>query len=179
MRARTMIAALLMGALVLGTGSAAWARAGVEDRQMKQRGLIFEGLRSGEITEEEFSRLDQEQYGIETQRRRAVSDGHLSQREAQRLHRELNRAQENIQVARRNHHPPRKHDRWRWDPRYDRYRYHDYWDRYYGRGYYRWDHYRPRIRPYHRRPPDYGPRGYLHFGIHEPGFGLEWSIGVE
>jgi hypothetical protein len=165
MRAKAIITALLMAALVLGAGTAARARAGIEDRQTRQRGLIYEGMRSGEITEEEFSRLDREQYGIETQRRRAVSDGYLSREEEGRLHRSLKRARGHIREARRNRRPPHQHFRWRWHPRYDRYHHHYYWRHYYDYGYHHWRHYRPRHKHYRRRPPHYRPGGYINFGI--------------
>ena len=168
MRARTIIAAGLMTALLLGAGTR--ARAGIEDRQTRQRELIYEGMRSGEITEREFFRLDREQYDIETERRRAVADGYLSREEERYLRRRLKRAKVHIREARGNHRPPHQHFRWRWHPRYEDYCYPYYWHRHYDHGYYYRRPYRPRYKyyrrkpPYHR-PPYHRPGGYIHFGI--------------
>lgn len=196
MKAKAILVTVLTAAAVIvlapGIGTAGY----LEGQQVRQRATIYEGMNSGRITEAEFEALDEEQYSIETQRREAFSDGYLDRGEKRRLTRSLDRAGEHIRMARSNGSRNRR-GHWRWESRYDRYRRHDYWRDHYRYGPYRgsccWDrppqprprpHYRPRPRPrplprydHPRNPRPYGG-GYLHFEIHQPGFGLGWSIGL-
>ncbi len=175
---KAISATILAGLLVLFIISAARAENSFQARQAAQRSAIYQGMKSGRITEAEFADLDSEQYGLETFRREAVSDGYLSGKERRRLDRKLDRAEKNIRRARFND-VLRRHGRWSWHPRYDRYGYYDYWRRHYQRGPY-WPHHgwrhRPKNRPEHRHPPRIRPYGRLDIEYHRPGFGLGWSI---
>ncbi|HYP69107.1 MAG TPA: hypothetical protein VEP67_12770 [Thiobacillaceae bacterium] len=68
----------------------------IDARQTRQHDRILEGLRSGELTQNEVFNLMQEQRGIRQQERLFLADGFLGPREFERLNQALNRADEHI-----------------------------------------------------------------------------------
>jgi hypothetical protein len=78
-------------------------------RRNKQASRISKGVRKGDITRKESRRLDKEQRRIDRTYRRAVSDGHLSRLERQRLHKMRDRAGRHIYRARNNHAAPKRY----------------------------------------------------------------------
>jgi len=129
MKTKPIQAILLASILALVWCSAAWAgerpRKGTNKRvykqtervnkrtsnvrRNKQANRISEGVRNGDITRKEYRRLDKEQRGINRAYRRAVSDGHLSRHEHQRLHKLRDRAGRHIYRARHNHATPKRY----------------------------------------------------------------------
>ena len=198
MKTKATLTVVLAGALVLILNPAVWAGGPIEARQADQRAVIYQGLKSGHITEAEFAELDSEQYQIETYRRRAFADGYLDRDEGRYLRSRMDRAERSIRLARSNAFLAEQVG-WRWDDRYNRYRHRDYWRHNYHCGPYRPPrrHYRPpppryqppprrpwpepcppHHRPDHRPPPEIRPYGHIQFGFSQPGFGFGWSIGL-
>ena len=197
MKTKATLTFVLAGALILALHPAARASGFFEARQADQRSEIYQGMKSGRITEAEFQELDEEQYAIETYRRQAFSDGYLDPGEKRYLRNRLDRASANIHFAISNA-LFLVDVGWSWYPRYDRYRYRDYWYHNYHCGPYRPPHrhrppppryqppprhpwpepYPPRRHPDRRPPPQIRPYGQIQFGFSQPGFGIGWSIGV-
>ena len=82
--------------LVLLMGSIAILEAGIPQRQMRQEGRIYQGVRSGQLTRREFRGLEREQYRIQRDKQRFKSDGNFTPRERARIQRELNHASRDI-----------------------------------------------------------------------------------
>lgn len=96
MKTRWMgVAAGALGA-VLAAGSMVGAEAGVNQRQKRQQGRILQGVKSGELTRNEFRRLEKEQARIRRHERKARSDGEFTLKERARINRELNRSSRHI-----------------------------------------------------------------------------------
>jgi len=88
--------------LVLIVVSISWAQGPISHRQKKQSQRITHGIRSGEVTDREFVRLNREQRRIGKYKRWARGDGCISHRERRRLHRMQDRASAHIYRARHN-----------------------------------------------------------------------------
>jgi hypothetical protein len=67
-----------------------------DNAQQDQRQSIQRGIRSGELTRQEASRLMTEQRRLEAQERRYLADGSLSRRERADMTQDLNRARQHI-----------------------------------------------------------------------------------
>jgi len=78
-------------------------------RRNKQASRISKGVRNGDITRKEYRDLDKEQRRIDHTYRRAVSDGHLSRDERQRLQTMRDRAGRHIYRARNNQAAPKRY----------------------------------------------------------------------
>lgn len=90
--------ALLIAALVgfsVNAEAGIW-NPGVNHRQHNQQHRIWQGVRSGELTGQEFHRLQVEQRVIRHKERVFRSDGQLTGRERVNLHRSLNRSSRDI-----------------------------------------------------------------------------------
>jgi len=88
---------VLMCLAFAATDTAAQRRAGISDRQQNQRQRIANGIRSGDLTSRETSRLAREQahiYRMEARFRR--TGGEFTNRERYRIQRELNQSSRHI-----------------------------------------------------------------------------------
>lgn len=85
---------LLSGALLLGLSAVCFANVNVRQHRAQHR--IREGIRSGELTRREATRLEAEQARIRGYERYARRDGYLSPRERALLDRRLDRASHDI-----------------------------------------------------------------------------------
>jgi hypothetical protein len=92
--------AIKIGYLTIGLvfllGTLAWAGGPTRGRHAHQQREIYSGVRSGNISPHEYSRLTREQYRIQDYRNRALSDGRLNRHEARRLDRMQDRAGRHI-----------------------------------------------------------------------------------
>lgn len=89
-----MLVTVLGLAAFVGVGS---AEAGVNPREARQRARIAHGVRSGELTPREATRLRAEQASIRREEARyRRNDGHLDPWERAELARELNQADRHI-----------------------------------------------------------------------------------
>jgi hypothetical protein len=77
------------------------AEAGVNQRQRRQQARIRQGVRSGELTKQEFRRLERGETRIARREARARRDGDFSARERARINRQLNR--ESRRIYRQKH----------------------------------------------------------------------------
>ncbi len=102
MKSRTLKILPMAIGLVLILVSISWARDPISHRQMKQSQRITHGIRSGEVTDREFVRLNHEQRRIGQFKRRACEDGCISHRERRCLHRMQDRASAHIYRAKHN-----------------------------------------------------------------------------
>jgi hypothetical protein len=93
-------AALL--SLVLLMGSAASAQTRVDTRQENQANRIAQGVESGQLTQAEQDRLNQQQGRIARGEERAAADGTVTQREAAKLNARQHAASRNIARAKHN-----------------------------------------------------------------------------
>ncbi len=92
---------MLVGTLILGTVTVAMAGPFTR-REARQQNRIYQGVDSGQITPNEYQRLERQQGRIEAYRQTALSDGVLTPREAYRMTREQNRASRHIWRANHN-----------------------------------------------------------------------------
>ena len=95
-----MIAALLMGIMLITTASIAQTR--TDKRERVQRVRIHEGRKDGEVTNREASLLNREQRHIHRTECLAKADGHVSRKERARLVHQQNRASRHIHRAKNN-----------------------------------------------------------------------------
>lgn len=96
-----MAAGVLMDGLILGTVATVYTGPFTK-REARQQARIAQGVRSGEVTPREVTRLEREQARVEAHRRMAWSDGRLSPWEARHLTSEQNRASRDIWRAKHN-----------------------------------------------------------------------------
>jgi hypothetical protein len=96
-----MILAMVIGTLLI-IAMDAWAGEPVGRRQAKQSRRIAQGVRSGQITDREYSRLSRDQGRIQQQKVRAWADGDLNCREKRRLSQMQDRAGHHIYGAKHN-----------------------------------------------------------------------------
>ena len=97
-----MILAIALG-LVFLLGDVSWAGGRIGHRQVKQHKRIAQGIRSGQVTDREYVRLNGQQSRIHQYKRHAWADGYLSPKERHRLHRMQDRASEHIYHAKHIH----------------------------------------------------------------------------
>ena len=102
MKSRTLKILPMAIGLVLIVVSVSWARDPISHRQKKQSQRITHGIRSGEVTDREFVRLNREQRRIGKHKRRARGDGYISNKERRHLHRMKDRASAHIYRAKHN-----------------------------------------------------------------------------
>jgi hypothetical protein len=102
MKSRTLKILPMVIGLVLIMVSVSWARDPISHRQKKQSQRITRGIRSGEVTDREFVRLNREQRRIGKYKRRARGDGYISNRERRQLHRMQDRASAHIYRSKHN-----------------------------------------------------------------------------
>ncbi len=96
---KRFIIAALLGAVTLGVTPAA---AQIGYRQDRQQARIERGVRTGQITPREASRLQRQQARIGRATYRAGRDGRLSYGERRRIQARQNRASRNIYRQRRD-----------------------------------------------------------------------------
>jgi uncharacterized membrane protein len=98
---------LILG-LLMGVTTGAYAHdndtktPGIKRRQHHQQKRIVHGVRSGELTRREASRLRREHREIRQDVREIKSDGDVTRRERIKIHREQNRASRHIYRAKHN-----------------------------------------------------------------------------
>ena len=102
MRTTSLLQVGVAMGLILVMASASWGEPTVAHRQVRQQKRIAQGLRSGQITDGEFLRLNREQGRIESFRQRAWADGYLSSRERHRLDAIQNKASRHIYRVKQN-----------------------------------------------------------------------------
>ena len=90
---KRLIIATAVGALFSGT---VLAQQGTVQRDVNQQERIEQGLKSGQLTTQEASRLENEQARIQRDQSRAMRDGVVTPAEKARLDREQNRASRDI-----------------------------------------------------------------------------------
>jgi hypothetical protein len=71
-------------------------RRAIRQRQAREQQRIGQGVRSGELTQEEAAKLEQEQREIARAKRAARSDGVVTQDEKQKINQMQNEASKNI-----------------------------------------------------------------------------------
>lgn len=113
---RFVIAAVMITGILSVTGLAQGSRYrrydNVNRREDYQRNRIREGIRSGELTRREASRLIYQQRRIEAYERRSrLDDGRLDRQERRRLDQMLDRSNRDIY---REKHDRQDRDRYRW-----------------------------------------------------------------
>ncbi|UCG11393.1 MAG: hypothetical protein JSU72_12685 [Deltaproteobacteria bacterium] len=150
-------------------------------RQIRQQKRIARGVRSGEITDREYIRLNREQARIQRAKRGAREDGRSSLRERRKLNRMQDRASKHIYRAKHNrklHYNHRLSQRARRGMNHYNHR----------RPYrYRYHHYHRNRSPYwrehgervHYSDPvrDYGSR--FSATISQPDFSIAWSVDLD
>lgn len=95
MRIRTLFAAALIGATAIAAAAPAEAR--INQRQRHEQHRIYNGVRSGQLTQREAYRLERQQAHIARYEARSRADGPgLTPRERYRLERMQDRASRNI-----------------------------------------------------------------------------------
>ena len=102
MKSRTLKILPMVIGLVLIMVSASWARDPISHRQKKQSKRISHGIKSGEITDREFARLNRKQRRIGKYKRRARRDDYISHSEKYRLHRMQGRVSRHIYRSKQN-----------------------------------------------------------------------------
>lgn len=68
----------------------------IRDRQVNQQQRIYNGVKQGEISQQEYQNLETREARIAAQRRVYLRDGNLSRKEAARLTNEQNRVSQAI-----------------------------------------------------------------------------------
>ena len=86
---RILILAAIIGAMGISTSSFAQAR--ITQRQYNQQNRIAQGIRSGQLTPREASRLEGREARLQRDKRMAMRDGRIGMRERRYLRREENR----------------------------------------------------------------------------------------
>jgi hypothetical protein len=74
----------------------------IQKREQNQEKRIDQGVKSGEVTPGEASRLEKEQAKIKQDEARMKSDGKLTKKERRKLKREQNKASKDIYRAKHN-----------------------------------------------------------------------------
>ena len=96
----TMVAAAIA---LLGLTVPYLAEAGeIKDREARQQKRIEQGVKSGQLTAGETTRLEKEQGKIEADREKALADGKMTKKEKAKLTREQNRASRDIYRLKHN-----------------------------------------------------------------------------
>ncbi len=72
------------------------------NRQIKQQKRIHQGLKSGELTRREATRLEREQHRIQKTKQKALKDGELTPEERLRLERQQNQTNQHIYHLKHN-----------------------------------------------------------------------------
>ena len=94
----------LVTALVLGVTVIANANTPrINKREHYQQQRIRDGIQSGSLTRHEAARLEAEQAKVRVDEARAKSDGHVTDRERDRLNRELTRSGKDIYRQKHDH----------------------------------------------------------------------------
>lgn len=109
MKTKVLVIPLTTMVLVCMAAGISWSDDRFRHRQKKQLTRIANGIRSGEITNREFMRLNKEQWRIQQFKKRAHADGRISHRERRRLHHMQRKAGKHIYRS--------KHDEARYDGR--------------------------------------------------------------
>src|SRR5258707_12514995 len=105
---RTLPYAVLSGGLLFGGGAYAQSMGTIDQRQDYQQDRIDRGIRDGQITRSEASRLEQGERNIDRAQRRAEADGHVTPQERDRIDRMTDR--KSRAISRDSH-----NDRQAWD----------------------------------------------------------------
>ena len=94
---KIVLSILLAATFVLSASALSMAGPrGINSREHREQQRINQGIRSGELTRREASRLEARMARIRTDERFAKLDGHLTPTERARLQRELNRESRSI-----------------------------------------------------------------------------------
>ena len=91
-------ALLIIGGVLLSAGMA-YGQAetpGIDQRQANQEQRIDQGIASGQLTQREAGRLEQQQQHIDTMENKAKSDGVVTKKERNRIHAAQDKASKKI-----------------------------------------------------------------------------------
>ena len=88
--------AIAVSLLVAGSALAQNNTPVADQRQQNQKARINEGVKSGELTKKEATKLHAEQRAIKTEERMAKADGKVTPAERAKLQRDQNRASADI-----------------------------------------------------------------------------------
>lgn len=102
MKGRVWIIGTMMIVLVFFVGNLSWAGGRIGERQKQQHKRIAQGMRSGALTNQEYTRLSREQCRIERTKGRAWDDQRMILRERRKIHRMQDRASRHICQAKHN-----------------------------------------------------------------------------
>lgn len=102
MKGTTIAVALVTLALAASASVAQTATPRATKRQVNQQARIHQGVKSGELTKGEATRLEAQQVKINRDKKKAKADGVVTPRERAKLAREQNRASKNIYVKKHN-----------------------------------------------------------------------------
>src|SRR2546426_586966 len=96
MKLAILKSAALTASAILFIGSLGVTEAGINQRQRRQQRRIYQGAKSGQLTGNEFGKLEKEEARIERNETKAKSDGNFTPKERTRINRELNKASRDI-----------------------------------------------------------------------------------
>ena len=95
---RVIIVNMLMGALLTGTATMAFADERIKDRKQNQQKRIAQGVKSGELTPHETARIENNESKInkEVRQDRKANGGNLTNKEKAQVNRQQNRVSKEI-----------------------------------------------------------------------------------
>ena len=95
---RVIIANMLIGALLTGTATMAFADERIKDRKQNQQKRIAQGVKSGQLTPHETARIENNESKInrEVRRDRKANGGNLTNKEKAQVNRQQNRVSKEI-----------------------------------------------------------------------------------
>jgi len=109
MKLKAMIAATLVSVFVMPAFAQTSAQR-IDDRQAVQKQKIDEGVKSGELTKQEATRLDKGQNKVQRMENRAAADGKITAAESARIERAQNQQNKRIDRLENNRRHDRDHD---------------------------------------------------------------------
>jgi uncharacterized protein HemX len=93
---KKIVAIGVLLALIAGLTFAQTATPKVTKRQARQQERIYQGAKSGELTNKEFKNLEKQEGKIAADKAKAKEDGVVTKQERKRLHREQNAVSRHI-----------------------------------------------------------------------------------
>jgi hypothetical protein len=101
---KKIIVSILTGALLVGTGTAAFADEKIHDRKQNQQQRIAQGVKSGSLTAGETARVENQESKLNKEIRadRQANSGNLTNNEKQQVNRQQNRLSNQIYREKHN-----------------------------------------------------------------------------
>ncbi len=103
MKTTTLFAAVLSLGIAYGAVQAQDKTPVVEKREKAQQARIEQGVKSGQLTPGETTRLEKQEGKIKADELNAKADGKVTKAERRKLHKELNRESRRIHRMKHNH----------------------------------------------------------------------------